>query len=196
MPRHKTISDEEILAVARRYFQEHGHGVSTRAIAKEAGISQAVLYQRFGGKRDMFLRAMMPPPPDLEALLGRPECDSARDYILLVMGRLIEHFRSLMPSFMLLMTYPDFDLARAHDYLLAGELEEELTARLRDLAEVGQLASHPPKAMAATVIGLAHNLGLHSSLHKEAAAPAPDLGEEHLEAILDVIWRGMGQPTD
>jgi hypothetical protein len=35
-----------------------------------AGISQAVLYQRFGSKEEMVLRAITPDPPDLESLLA------------------------------------------------------------------------------------------------------------------------------
>ena len=195
MPRSKTISDEDVLAVARLNFQRHGHSVSTRIIAKETGLSQATLFQRFGSKRDMFLRAMMPPPPDIEALLCRPEGCSARAYVLIVLERLVEHFRSLMPSFMLLMTYPDFDpslVSGAHEHLLAHRLEQELAARLREMEQGGELASHPPEAMAATVIGLAHTLGMHSSLHEQEATPLPGFGKESLEAILEVIWAGMG----
>ena len=195
MPRPKTVSDEEVLAAARRSFERHGHSVSTRVIAKEAGLSQAALFQRFGGKREMFLRAMMPPPPDVDALLCRPEGCSARAYVLTVLERLVEHFRSLMPSFMLLMTSPNFDLSLvsgAHEHLLAHRLEQELAARLREMEQGGELASHPPEAMAATVIGLAHTLGMHSSLHQQEGTSLPSLGEESLDAILDVIWSGMG----
>src|SRR5262245_60647331 len=50
MGRHKTISDDEVLQVARGLFREKGHTATTREIAEAAGISEAILYQRFGSK--------------------------------------------------------------------------------------------------------------------------------------------------
>src|SRR6266542_638643 len=70
MGRNKTIEDDELLRVARDVFRETGHTATTRDIAQAAGISQAVLYQRFGSKEDLFLQAMTPELPDVAALLG------------------------------------------------------------------------------------------------------------------------------
>ena len=46
MGRHKTISDDAVLRVARDLFGVRGHTVTTREIAEAAGISEAILYQR------------------------------------------------------------------------------------------------------------------------------------------------------
>src|SRR4051812_6998486 len=70
MGRHKTISDQEVLRVARDVFRAQGHTATTRAIAEAAGISEAVLYQRFGSKDELFFAAMRPSGPDVEELLG------------------------------------------------------------------------------------------------------------------------------
>lgn len=69
MGRRKTIPDDELLAAARQAFIEEGIGISTRAIAKRAGISEGVLFQRFGTKIDMLFKAMVPPPLEVEALI-------------------------------------------------------------------------------------------------------------------------------
>src|SRR6516162_1159464 len=70
MGRHKTITDEEVLGIARRIFRAQGHTATTREIAQAAGISEAILYQRFGSKNELFFAAMHPRGPDLEQLLG------------------------------------------------------------------------------------------------------------------------------
>lgn len=45
----------DILALARRLFLEHGyHDTTTRLIAREAGVSDALLYRYFPSKRDLF----------------------------------------------------------------------------------------------------------------------------------------------
>ncbi|HMI83758.1 MAG TPA: helix-turn-helix domain-containing protein [Polyangiaceae bacterium] len=54
MGRNKTIRDDELLRVARDVFRDGGHSATPRDVASAAGISQAVLYQRFGSKEDLF----------------------------------------------------------------------------------------------------------------------------------------------
>src|SRR5262245_16666657 len=63
MGRQKTISDEEVLRIARDVFLEKGHIATTREIAQAAGISEAILYQRFGSKQELFFTAMRPTGP-------------------------------------------------------------------------------------------------------------------------------------
>ena len=65
MGRHKQVSDETVLQAAREVFSENGFGASTREIARQAGVSEAVLYQRHKTKLDLFFAAMIPPPLDL-----------------------------------------------------------------------------------------------------------------------------------
>jgi AcrR family transcriptional regulator len=47
MGRKKTISDDELLDVARRAFVDEGFAASTREIARRAGVSEGVIFQRF-----------------------------------------------------------------------------------------------------------------------------------------------------
>ena len=45
----------ELLAAALRLFARHGYaGTSIRAIAREVGLSESVLYAHFGSKRSIF----------------------------------------------------------------------------------------------------------------------------------------------
>lgn len=49
----------QLLAVGRRCFAERGyHGTSVGDLAREAGCSEAVLYQHFGGKLELFLAVL------------------------------------------------------------------------------------------------------------------------------------------
>src|SRR5512142_548327 len=98
MTRRKTISDEELLAVARRVFREQGHTATTREVARQAGISEGVLYQRFGSKEHLFFAAMIPRKPDFEALLGpMPPEQDARAFVADVLVRLAQYFSDVIP---------------------------------------------------------------------------------------------------
>ncbi|MBN2804935.1 MAG: TetR/AcrR family transcriptional regulator [Deltaproteobacteria bacterium] len=58
MSRPKTISDEDLLKIARECFIEQGPSVPTRVIALKAGISQPALFKRFKNKDELFLAAL------------------------------------------------------------------------------------------------------------------------------------------
>src|SRR5215467_12399695 len=89
MGRQKTITDDEVLRVARNIFREQGHTATTREIAQAAGISEPVLYQRFGSKDELFFTAMRPRGPDLEQLLGpKDPPEDALTYLHAVVVRL------------------------------------------------------------------------------------------------------------
>jgi AcrR family transcriptional regulator len=55
-PRPRKVSDDELFAAAHAAMMKLGPGELTlAAIAKEAGVTAAVLVQRFGSKRDLLL---------------------------------------------------------------------------------------------------------------------------------------------
>ncbi len=60
MARSVTISDEEVLAAARRLLLERGHRVTVAQIAKSIGLSDATIFQRFGSKEALVLEALRP----------------------------------------------------------------------------------------------------------------------------------------
>src|SRR3974390_1203300 len=133
MARPKTISDEDLLAVARKLFRAQGHAVSTRQVAEAAGISEAILYQRFGNKDELFFAAMAPGAPDVEEVLGPEAPDAgAREYLRTVAGRMADYFGEVLPLAVRLITHPSFDsksLGRAQ--VAPEQLRQGLVARLQ-----------------------------------------------------------------
>src|SRR5262245_30612115 len=107
MGRQKTISDDEVLRIARDAFRKQGHTATTRGIARAAGISEAILYQRFGSKDQLFFAAMHPRGPDLEHLLGPgAPSEEALAYLHAVVVRLGEHFAEVIPIALHVMMHP------------------------------------------------------------------------------------------
>src|SRR5436305_12212817 len=110
MGRHKTISDDEVLRVARGVFRARGHTATTREIALAVGISEAVLYQRFGSKDHLFFAAMRPRGPDLEQLLGPADPpEDALTFLHAVVVRLAEHFAQVIPLALQVLMHPSSD---------------------------------------------------------------------------------------
>ncbi|HTR77870.1 MAG TPA: helix-turn-helix domain-containing protein, partial [Gemmatimonadaceae bacterium] len=77
MSRTVSITDRQLLEAARAEFLENGIRATTTAIARRAGVSQGILFHRFGTKEALFAAAMghadAPPPPplDLNARVGK-----------------------------------------------------------------------------------------------------------------------------
>jgi AcrR family transcriptional regulator len=188
MGRPKTITDDEVLRIARNLFRRQGHTVTTREIAQAAGISEAVLYQRFASKDELFFAAMHPRGPDLEQLLG-PQAPSqdALDYLRAVVVRLAEHFGEVIPLALHVMTHPSFDpasLAHAHPGARAV-LVEGLAERLAVLARRGELAMPSAAVTARLLVGLAHDWAL-GRVH--GGSPR---GVRELKEMVDVVWEGL-----
>src|SRR5262249_41920223 len=159
-----------------------------REIAQAAGISEAVLYQRFGSKDELFFAAMRPRGPDLDQLLGpKDPPGDALAYLHAVVARLGEHFADVLPLALRVMMHPSFDpasLARAHPGGPAG-LPEGLAERLTALARRGEIAVPSASVTARLLVSLAHDWAL-----RRVHGGSPQ-GVRELNAMVDVVWEGL-----
>ena len=194
MGRTRTVADEDILEAARKAFLDRGQLATTREIAQAAGISQAVLYQRFGSKDDLFFAAMAPPPPNVETLLGKPPLGAreTESYLIALAERLYDYFETVAPLFIQLATHTAFDsehLANAHRPVVDSGLPESLGKRLDRLAAMDCVRAGDGNAMAQLLISVIHSEALSSVLLKTA----PDAGRRR--EMIRLVWRGLS-PTD
>jgi AcrR family transcriptional regulator len=189
MGRHKTISDDEVVRIARDVFRAQGHTATTRQIAEAAGISEAVLYQRFGSKDDLFFAAMHPRGPDIEELLGpKDPPDDAHAYLATVVVRLGKYFGEVIPLALRVMTHPSFDpgsLARAQPNA-AAVLREGLAERLASLARRKRIVVASAALAARLLVSLAHDWALGCVL-----SPGKAHGDRDLKSMVDVVWEGL-----
>jgi AcrR family transcriptional regulator len=113
MGRRKLVEDDELLAVAREVFVEKGIAASTREIARRAGISEAVIYQRHPTKAHLFFTAMVPVALNVEDPLSEPANDlSVVEQLEEIALGMMRYFRAVMPILMQLLTHPEFDLEK------------------------------------------------------------------------------------
>lgn len=188
MGRHKTISDERVLQIACDLFGKGGHTVTTRQVADAAGISEAILYQRFGSKDDLFFAAMRPREPDIDALLGPADpTGDPRKYLRTVTIRIADYFGTAIPLALRVMTHPSFDsasLARAQP-TPATMIRDGLTLRLKSVAKRGKITRGSEAATARVLVSVAHDWALNGVL-----SPASKSSTARLVELIDVIWNG------
>ncbi len=196
MGRYKTVSDGDVLAAARGIFREHGHAASTRDIARAAGVSQAVLYQRFGSKDHLFFAAMAPSAPDIADMLGPLEPTAApREYLLQAMERMADYFAEVLPIAIQVMMHPSFDMktwAKYQHVNAAAQLTEALTRRLQLLEDRGAIAPGSSAPAAGLVTTLAHDWGLRAAMSRNPAAS----GRTASGMLVELLWRGLSPARD
>jgi len=190
--RPRTKSDADLLSAARAAFIERGASASTRDIARRAGVSEAVLFQRFGTKAELLLAAMAPPAHHVatSGATGRAGRDGRRRLSRLV-RELVEYFREATPVLIPLMSQPGFDFeafARRHPEASLSALRRDLVERLAAERAAGRLGPVAPGAAALLVISLAQTVALFERL----GAHGGRMPDAIIEAAAGCLWEGFG----
>ncbi len=194
MGRPKTIEDGELLAIARDVFRQHGHTVTTRDVAKAAGISQAVLYQRFKTKDDLFIAALTLHAPNLTPLSEVDAALEPRSYLAEFAARAKDHFRNAMPSILSVAAHPKYGqemMGQIHRYNRAGEVAAMLGLRLAAWREAGLIRPVETRAFTHAFIHALHSMAMVEVLSGETTKPTPS---DELTAFVDIFWNGL-KPT-
>ncbi len=190
MSRNKTITDDEILAVARSLFLKEGAKASTRTLTKTAGISEAVIFQRFRTKEDLFFAAMVPPEAQLESLFNvQPGHKQVIANLKLVSLQIVTYFREVMPVFLSLISHPSFDMRTflQRHTMPAMQISDRLTTYLSAEADLGRIRKDNVATAAAVLLSHLHNLalsetiGLHQFIDTDRA----------ISNAIAVLWEGL-----
>ncbi|MGB5962108.1 MAG: TetR/AcrR family transcriptional regulator [Coleofasciculaceae cyanobacterium] len=190
MSRHKTITDEEILAVARSLFLKEGAKASTRTLAKIVGISEAVIFQRFSTKEDLFFTAMVPPEAQLEAIFSiQPGKQEVIANLKLVSLQIVFYFREVMPIFLPLVSHPSFDMQTfLQRHTMPGmQIVNRLTEYLNAEAKLGRIKRENVAATAAMLLSHLHNLALSENI----GVHQPTDTERAIADGIEALWRGL-----
>jgi AcrR family transcriptional regulator len=186
MGRTKQVSDEALLQVARAVFVEKGYGASTREVARRAGISEAVLYQRHKTKLELFFAAMIPPPVELAR---RTRATSVTEDLGGLSLDVMRYFRDAMPVLLQLVTHPSFDLAELADRgtrMPLHRLGEAVSACLERHRDKGRVTGDAARLRAATLTLLAtlHSLALFERMHVHGGSFPDDLVRDIVRLVV------------
>jgi AcrR family transcriptional regulator len=189
--RRKRVEDDDLLAVARKVFAEGGVGASTREIARRAGISEAVIYQRHRTKTHLFFAAMVPPALDVEKLLAAPPNDTnGLQQLEEIALRLMEYFRKVVRIMTLVVTHPDFDFRKfAHQHAESSlrRIQHGLVEYLESQRNRRAIATENVPSAALTLMAALHSfalferLGVHGGKFDEAV----------VRAVVRSLWNGL-----
>jgi AcrR family transcriptional regulator len=189
MARPKTIADADLLDAARAVFVQRGLGASTREIARRAGVSEGVLFQRYATKQELFFAAMVLPAADLSALFRARRGDT-RAHVEEAALAITDYFRETMPVLVPLVAHPGFrfeEFARRHPDSPLDALRRGLVSFLADARARGQIGPADPGAAALAVIAIAQCVAFFEHMGAHGGRMPTDL----IRRAVDCVWTGL-----
>jgi AcrR family transcriptional regulator len=189
MGRTKTISDDKLREHARRVFVERGINASTKEIARRAGVSEGVIYQRYKTKADLFFAAMVLPPADLMRHVharGAP----ARTRLMDITAEMVEYFRATLPVLLPVMSHPEFrfeEFAARHPDSPLDALRRDLVAFFAEEKRGGRIGPVDAGAAALAIF----SVGLCVAFFEQMGAHGGRLPAEIVRRTADCLWEGL-----
>lgn len=190
MTRSKTVTDAEILAAARSLFLEVGVKASTRKIAKAAGISEGVIFQRFKTKEDLFFAAMVPPEARLDKIFRIPPGEGQVPENLKFMSlQIVDYFREVMPTFITLIGHPAFNMETflQRHTLPRIQISNRLTEYLKAEAEISRIRRSQVEIATAILLSYLHHLALSETIDSSQH----EKGMETITDAIEALWQGL-----
>jgi AcrR family transcriptional regulator len=198
MARPITISDEQILDAARAVFTEKGPRATTAEIAERAGVSEGILFKRFGNKAGLHKAAMT---SDIAGSWIRKEMRAQaplrtqQDFERFIHWQ-VDVVRNVAPVAIMAWSFRAQVGALPAD--LAGDESAPLVA-IRTLAEMlvtemeaGFLAARDAPAIAQIITGSVwHFVFLELLLGNTAGAPGED---ELVRELARLVFADLQQP--
>jgi AcrR family transcriptional regulator len=185
---------EHLIATAERMISSPGAaGLTVRAIARQAGVADGVLYNHFADKEELIAHALRAYVRTVEQGLGElpePGAGTVEANLRTHLAYGLALHRAILPAFTGLLAQPAV-LARFASLDAHGEQwRDRLTSYLHAERDLGRLAPHAEiDAAAAMIVGVCHETVLSALLPHDGTAPAPPPVESVITAVLDGIGR-------
>ncbi len=197
MGRPKQVTDEQIVAAARRCFLERGAGVSAAEIARELGVSHTTLFNRFGSKEALMIAALGPPErlPWAALLEAGPDARPIRDQLVEAGRAMAAYFQDLSPGLAVLRA-----AGVTHAQVFEGRAEPSPVQAYRALAgwlgrarAAGRVGNVDLEVLTETILGAM--LSRTSMVQLCDRRPGRAGSDRFVERFFDLLWQGIAPPA-
>ncbi|ASO23139.1 AcrR family transcriptional regulator [Actinoalloteichus hoggarensis] len=182
---------EHLIATAEHLIADRGTaGLTVRAIAREAGVADGVLYNHFADKEELLANALYRYVRSVERGLGplpEPGVGTVEAGLRVHLAYGLALHRAILPAFTGLLAQPVV-LARFAELRDHGEhWRDKLLGYLRAERESGRLAADAQvDAAAAMLVGVCHETVLSALLPSGTASGAPAV-----ESVVTAVLNGI-----
>ncbi|HEX5405228.1 MAG TPA: helix-turn-helix domain-containing protein [Pseudonocardiaceae bacterium] len=182
---------EHLIATAERMISDRGTATLTvRAIAREAGVADGVLYNHFADKEDLLANALHAYVRTVERGLGvlpEPGASTVEANLRAHLAYGLALHKAILPAFTGLLTQPAVltKFAELGDH--GGDWRDKLLGYLRAERELGRLAADAQvDAAAAMLVGVCHQSVLSTLL-----PPGAESGTTTIQSVVTAALDGI-----
>ena len=193
VPRPTTISTEHLVQVAGQVFLDQGVGAATSEIARQAGVSEAAIFKRFGTKEKLILAALCRPMQrhPISQLLGEgPTDEPIREQMINMGEAILAVMRHVVPCMAMLHAAginPAEHLRHEDSPPIRGR--KMLTRWFRLAIEQGRVRSFDPHVMAVAFIGMLKARPFREIILADTALKCSD--RDYVIQLVDLLWAGI-----
>lgn len=194
--RPQTVTDEQILKVARKVFLENGPQASVDLIAKELNLSQPALFKRFGTKRALMVKAMQAPKEIkwFEIIDKGPDDRPFPEQLKEVAEIISKFLKTIQPVMQFIQTTDISPMELMADNEIPPPVKGilKLTAWLERCYEKGLIREVNFQQAAVGIMGtIQFNTFAKTFLRSFGMVPEILNTENSLDGLPDLIWNGL-----
>ncbi len=201
MGRPRQRSDEDLLKAVRAVVMRRGPGTSSKELAAAAGVSEGVLFQRFGTKAALVYAALRMPDFDVDALLTRAgkvaDASGAREGLEELALGALEYLRQFLARMLPLFYFPQpehLDEIAHGEHSALPRLAGALAAYLEQQQQRGRVHASNPRGTAMLLLSAMHTLATMEYLARRAETqPQADRiqDRERVRELMQALWEGL-----
>ena len=181
----------------RKIFLKKGPGASTLDIAKEAGVSEGLLFKRFGTKQKLFIEAMGIPEIVPEKMVGeRLGKGDMRENLATLTLEIINIFKLMFPRMIMLWAqHKAATFEKLHQYPEIPPIKflKALEAYIAEETKQGRLAAADPLITARTLLGASVHYVFWDTVGLNQHVPLD--AETYAETVVETLWQGIKPRT-
>ena len=183
MARKRTIQNEDLLNAARGAFVEHGFAVSTKEIAQRAGVSEGILFQRYGTKADLFFAAMAPPADAELSEQMRGVTSGSAEHLEKIGMIMLDYFRTAVPVLLPLVSHPAF---RFEEFAVRNPDAALVTMRRESMQYFAAIGAVDASGSALLLMSSTYGVAMFERLGAHGGKMPP----RFVRRMLRRIWQG------
>ena len=191
--RPKKFSDEDLLSLTRSCLLREGGNLSTQRIADELGVSQAMLFKRFGTKQRLLTMALAP-PNRIQSLLNSLE-ESATDAPVMeqLMERcrlMLQFYNYMVPGLMILQSLGliDKNMLREKD-APPVRARRAMTNWIGELQEKQRIRSCSAESIALSLIGAMYHRAFRQHILQDSTMEESET--TFIQSTVELFWLGL-----
>ncbi|KJY25187.1 TetR/AcrR family transcriptional regulator [Streptomyces katrae] len=197
-PKSTRPASERLLDAAETLMRTIGlANTTTKAIAREAGCSEAALYKHYANKEELFVRVLMERTPNagplMAALAGGPGEGALEEALADIARHASLFYAEAMPMAASLFAEPALLTRHREGVREIGQgphvVLDALEGRLRRELDAGRLRAGDPRAAAALLLGACFQRAFF--LHFSGAEVVQPV-EEFAPALARTLWAAIG----